>query len=659
MKILFYFGHPAQYLFFRPVIKLLRERGHSIILAAKKKDVLTILLEHDKEEFHNLLPQGRESTRKGIIYGLLQREIRMFRLVRKTDPDILVGSDPSLAHIGLICGKKVITTTEDDYSVIKTLAWLTFPFTSAILTPEVCDVGMWKRKKTGYQGYMKLSYLHPAVFTPDDLKVNILRPFVLIRLASLTAHHDFGITGLTSADVRTLIDQILRSGRRVAISTEQKINQEFEQYQLIISPSHMHHYLAAADLLISDSQSMSVEAAMLGTPSIRYSDFAGRISVLEELENKYELTFGIPTNHADRLFALADKFLTQPGLKDQFLRQRNKMLQDKIRVGRFVAWFIENYSESRNIMRIDPHFQFTVSKSEKKVPEPSEIPGRNQKFDFTLGIYRKLMNTLVNSKYHLIPFGDYLKNPEECCVILRQDVDEMSLNSLKAAQIQHALGIKSTYYFRVLPKSYDPRIVDKIVALGHEIGYHYEDMEFAYREKLKQGYSRQSILEEQLFDRAIELFEQHLMMLRKHYPVKTICMHGSPLSPFDNKSIWKKYNYRDFGIIGEPYFDLDFSKILYLTDTGRSWHGAKYSVRDKPGQQTHSQRRPLNSFPNFYSTMEIISAINADKFPEATMMTFHPQRWCNDPFHWTRELVLQNIKNSIKHKFYVDANEHF
>ena len=45
--------------------------------------------------------------------------------------------------------------------------------------------------------------------------------------------------------------------------------------------------------------------------------------------------------------------------------------------------------------------------------------------------------------------------------------------------------------------------------------------------------------------------------------------------------MWKKYDYRELGIIAEPYFDLDFSKVLYLTDTGRRWDGEGVSIRDK------------------------------------------------------------------------------
>ncbi len=58
-------------------------------------------------------------------------------------------------------------------------------------------------------------------------------------------------------------------------------------------------------------------------------------------------------------------------------------------------------------------------------------------------------------------------------------------------------------------------------------------------------------------------------------------MHGSPLSKFDNKKIWEKYDYRDYGIIADPSFDIDYNEVFYITDTGRSWNNSKASVRDK------------------------------------------------------------------------------
>jgi len=58
-------------------------------------------------------------------------------------------------------------------------------------------------------------------------------------------------------------------------------------------------------------------------------------------------------------------------------------------------------------------------------------------------------------------------------------------------------------------------------------------------------------------------------------------MHGSPLSKYDNRKLWEEYDYRDFGIVEESYFDMDFLDVLYLTDTGRSWNSENYNVIDR------------------------------------------------------------------------------
>ena len=79
-------------------------------------------------------------------------------------------------------------------------------------------------------------------------------------------------------------------------------------------------------------------------------------------------------------------------------------------------------------------------------------------------------------------------------------------------------------------------------------------------------------------------------------------MHGSPRSKWDSKDLWKKYNYRDYGIIGEPYFDVNFDNMFYLTDTGRRWDGWKVSVRDKVPQQEQWKEQGLV----FHATQDII-----------------------------------------------------
>lgn len=68
----------------------------------------------------------------------------------------------------------------------------------------------------------------------------------------------------------------------------------------------------------------------------------------------------------------------------------------------------------------------------------------------------------------------------------------------------------------------------------------------------------------------------------------------------------KYYDYRNYGIIAEPYFDLDFSKVLYLTDTGRRWDGNKVSMRDRSADgsinSTMVGKKPLSDNYTFRST---------------------------------------------------------
>ena len=214
-------------------------------------------------------------------------------------------------------------------------------------------------------------------------------------------------------------------------------------------------------------------------------------------------------------------------------------------------------------------------------------------------------------------------------VILRHDVDDSPGNSLDTSIIENELGIYGTYYFRVVKECFDKDIIRRIASLGHEIGYHYEDLALANGD----------------YPKALKLFEMHLKQFAGLYDVKTICMHGSPLSKFDNRLIWKHKHYSEFGVICEPYFDLNFSKVLYLTDTGRRWDGERVSVRDKEMSNGHV---PLSQSFKFRSTFDIIEAVKKRELPDQVMLNFHPQRWTDDFVLWSKELIWQAIKNQAK-----------
>jgi len=323
--------------------------------------------------------------------------------------------------------------------------------------------------------------------------------------------------------------------------------------------------------------------------------------------------------------------------------------------------------------------------------------------DFTLKTYNKLLTALNNQGFLFLTFRDFVSDGSGKQLVLRHDVDSLPENSLQFAKIQADKGIMGTYYFRSVTETWNEEIIRKIAEMGHEVGYHYEDLSFAWAKLKAQGFHLRSSsyggqaghhpsqgfgwqsraqgeeLKKMVVDIGIELFKENLDKLRKIAPVKTICMHGRPMSRWDSRLLWKYYDYHDFGIIGEPYFDIDFDEVLYLTDTGRRWDGDFVSIRDK-AQSTELRAqggnpykdwkvKPIKYRPDvnknnvspspplplslssyrFHSTFDIIKAAEENKLPDKIMMTFHPQRWTDKPLPWVKELVWQNVKNVGKY----------
>lgn len=257
--------------------------------------------------------------------------------------------------------------------------------------------------------------------------------------------------------------------------------------------------------------------------------------------------------------------------------------------------------------------------------------------DYSPAAFEALLETFLASTYRIIPFNEYLNQRENGgrTVILRHDVDRTPVRSLRMATIEKRLRVRGTYYFRRMGRGFPEKEILAVMALDHEIGYHYEDLHVAKGDLAV----------------ALESFEKNLERLREIAPVKTICMHGSPLSKHDNREMWKDRSYKEFGIIGEPYFDIDFSKVMYLTDTGRRWDGGSVSIRDrvirkpKPEDGGNEATNRLR----LHSTKDIITALKNNRLPDQIMLTIHPQRWTDEWGPWLWELISQKSKNVVKY----------
>lgn len=243
--------------------------------------------------------------------------------------------------------------------------------------------------------------------------------------------------------------------------------------------------------------------------------------------------------------------------------------------------------------------------------------------DFTLRKYREIVRAIIESGYCIMPVRQYLEtHPVGKILVLRHDVDEQPQNALKMAEAEKDLGVQATYYFRRVPKSDHPDVIQKIAAMGHEIGYHYEDL----------------TLTEGDLSKAISSFSRNLEYFRQYYPVKTVCMHGSSFSQYDNREIWKNVRLEDYGLIGEPYLSFDFTRIFYLTDTGYAWDGGKFAVRDKVN----------NAYSlSFHSSDQVIESLRDGSFPEQSLVLAHTL-WTDNLFSWTFLHLREFLRNRVK-----------
>jgi len=353
-NFLFFLGHPAHYHLFRFTMEELRLQGHRVTVMIKSKDILVNLLDAAGINYINVLPQGRRDGIFGIVEGILKKAKALNQFCKNDRPHLMLGTSAEIAWIGKLQKIPSLVFNEDDVDIVKTFARIVYPFATHIVSPEATDNKRWKRKTITYPGYQKLAYLHPNRFSPNreilDSYFSSKRPYSILRFAKLNAHHDIGAQGFTSDTVRETI-RIMKQYGDVYITSERELEAEFEQYRLQINPLDIHHVIYYAQLYAGDSQSMAVEAAMLGTPSVRFSSFSGKIRVLEELEHTYKLTFGILPSENEKLYSIINELLSNPTTASTFSERRDFMLSKMIDVTSFILELTSQFGRAQKLAK--------------------------------------------------------------------------------------------------------------------------------------------------------------------------------------------------------------------------------------------------------------------------------------------------------------------
>lgn len=245
------------------------------------------------------------------------------------------------------------------------------------------------------------------------------------------------------------------------------------------------------------------------------------------------------------------------------------------------------------------------------------------RIDFTLSAYRELLEVTKESGYDFYTIKEWIEGKPESGVVIRHDVDRRAANSLRTAELEHASGIRATYYFRMTKGSFRRDIIERISGMGHEAGYHYEDLSM-------HGGN---------YDNAIRSFESNLARLRQAVEVSTAAMHGKPTSKINNLDLWKKYDFRNYGLAGEAYLSPDFSDIYYFSDTGRNW-------KSKSKSNYKDYAAGLKS-DGVKSTADLINFIKRER-PSKLMLMTHPERWNAGFTGYAYYLIRDGIINTVK-----------
>jgi hypothetical protein len=246
---------------------------------------------------------------------------------------------------------------------------------------------------------------------------------------------------------------------------------------------------------------------------------------------------------------------------------------------------------------------------------------------FTFGDYDRLLDAVTESGYDALTVREYLAADElpPRFVVLRHDVDRKAENAAKMAEAEAEEGVASTYYFRT--STFDPDLAQWIESLGHEVGYHYEDYVRSGGE-LRAAHRR---------------FRSNLDDLRKTVDVDTVCMHGNPLSPHDNREMWTAPGapaFEAYDLLGEAYLSMDFTDVTYFSDTGRTWRDGPLKIKDHTmgeGSKTVTADE----------TVDLVRLLRNGEVDRSCILA-HPNRWADSYPELLAERSKDGAVNLIK-----------
>ena len=288
MKLLFVINTPSQVYFWGPIVRELQGGGWRLDVLARRYQGTVLLLRHmgiHHHTFPSLPTRQLKPLELGVHLAVAVRQSvprRPYRIVG-------FGIDATIAA-RLLCVRSLVYVDGEHLGI----QWpLLDGSGDVIVTPEAFRRSFARARHVRIQSYKELAYLHPDRFTPDasiyeDIGIGYGTPYAILRFSDLSSAHDRHQFGLSLADKRNLIAGLSRHVR-VFISSEAGLPADLQSFTLSIPYHRIHHALAFAQLVVTDTGTMTTEAAVLGVPTVYCGSLANRSGVFQELAHRYQL----------------------------------------------------------------------------------------------------------------------------------------------------------------------------------------------------------------------------------------------------------------------------------------------------------------------------------------------------------------------------------
>jgi hypothetical protein len=241
---------------------------------------------------------------------------------------------------------------------------------------------------------------------------------------------------------------------------------------------------------------------------------------------------------------------------------------------------------------------------------------------FWLEDYSRLLATLAHAKRNVCTVAAFLRAPSSAAAVMRHDVDRRPGQAVRMAQLENDVGVQATYYFRCDANGRFPAdACRRIAALGHEIGYHFEDLSRCRGDR----------------PRALEDFSRHLIALREIAPCATVSMHGSPLSSWNNAMLLDGVDLSRWQLLGDATHGLQPHRPLYFTDAGGRWNNSAVNLRDRVGEM-----------PGSIDPLHAETLLQLLEMPRPVYFNVHPERWSASVVQFALSVALDQAARLIK-----------